>query len=83
MLLEQRMMELGSDDDSEWSDDGSDEHGPQPVEEEPSEDSDSSTTRMEGGGFGIGKTVPGFTSVLTIVSMLGALMVVGGRRRLV
>ncbi len=83
LLLEQRMMELGSDDDSEWSDDGSDEHGPQPVEEEPSEDSDSSTTRMEGGGFGIGKTVPGFTSVLTIVSMLGALMVVGGRRRLV
>ena len=60
-----------------------DEHGPQPVDDEASEDGDSSTTRMEGGGFGIGETVPGFTSVLTIVSMLGALMVVGGRRRLV
>ena len=83
LLLEQRMMELGSDDDSEWSDDGSDEHGPQPVDDEASEDGDNSTTRMEGGGFGIGDTVPGFTSVLTIVSMLGALLVVGGRRRLV
>ena len=83
LLLEQRMMELGSDDDSEWSDDGSDEHGPQPVDGEASEDGDNSTTRMEGGGIGIGDTVPGFTSVLTIVSMLGALLVVGGRRRLV
>lgn len=82
LLLEQQMLELGSDDDSEWLEDDSDGHGPEPVDDETTEDGDNSSISIQGGGFNLGETVSGFTSVLTVVSMLGALLVAGGRRRI-
>ncbi len=79
-LLDARMLELVGEEPDEPADER------HPDEESPDEEGvndTSSTSDMESGdGFGIGDTVPGFTGLLSVVAMSGAVLLVGRRRLL-
>lgn len=79
-ILDARMLELVGEDADEPVDER------HPDEESPDEEDvndTSSTSNMESNGdFGIGDTVPGFTGLLSVVAMSGAVLLAGRRRLL-
>jgi len=79
-MLDARMLELVGEDPEEPADERHpDEEGP---DEEDVNDTSANSDMESMGDFGIGDTVPGFTGLLSVAAMSGAVLLVGRRRLL-